>query len=74
MSSKPFDLDVRGLSCPEPVLCVKKILDAGGERLRILADSRVTMENIGRLARQAGVSFSAEEQEDQYYILLSREV
>lgn len=74
MSSKPFDLDVRGLSCPEPVLRVKRMLDAGGERLRILADSRVAMENISRLARQSGVSFSAEEREDQYYILLSREV
>jgi len=76
VSDRPsFDLDVRGLSCPEPVMRVKKILDTGlTNPLRILADSRVSTENISRLARQAGFAFSSEEQDGQYYILISKEV
>ncbi|MBS3946731.1 MAG: sulfurtransferase TusA family protein [Dethiobacter sp.] len=54
---------------------VKKILDTGlTNPLRILADSRVSTENISRLARQAGFAFSSEEQDGQYYILISKEV
>lgn len=75
MNGKPFDLDVRGLSCPEPVLRVKKILDTGFDKqLSIITDSRATMENIGRLARHAGFAFASEEQNGQYYLLLSKEV
>ncbi|MCL5982463.1 MAG: sulfurtransferase TusA family protein [Firmicutes bacterium] len=75
MNSRPFDLDVRGLSCPEPVLRVKKILDIGlDKQLSIITDSRVSMENISRLARHAGFAFASEEQNGQFYLLLSKEV
>jgi len=73
VDSKPLELDVSGLSCPEPVLRVKKILNAGCGRLQITTDSRATIENIGRLAVQEGYTFSSKEQHGQFFLLLSRD-
>ncbi len=75
MSNRAFDLDVRGLSCPEPVLRVKKLLEAGlDKKLSIITDSHVTVENISRLARHAGFAVSSAEQNGQYYLLIRKEV
>jgi TusA-related sulfurtransferase len=57
-------LDTRGLSCPQPVLLVKKALDAqGGGTLSVLADSDASRENICRLAESAGWTARVEVQE-----------
>jgi len=73
VSGRPVDLDVRGLSCPEPVLKVRKMLDTGFDnQLSVVTDSRVTLENISRLARHAGYIISSEEQDGHYYLLLRR--
>jgi TusA-related sulfurtransferase len=75
VNNNSFHLDVRGLSCPEPVLRVKKILDCGLDRqLNVLTDSRVALENISRLARYAGFAVRSEEQDGQYSLLLRKEV
>ena len=31
-------LDARGLSCPQPVLMLKKAMDGGGENFEIIVD------------------------------------
>ena len=35
------EIDVRGLSCPQPLIIVKKEVDAGGTELSVTADDAV---------------------------------
>ena len=46
------EIDVRGLSCPEPVLIVMDEMDADpGQDLAVLADAAHTRDNIGEAGR-----------------------
>ncbi|MDH7498180.1 MAG: sulfurtransferase TusA family protein [Syntrophomonadaceae bacterium] len=47
-------LDVRGLSCPIPVLKTKKLMDAGVTEILVLGSSAVSRENVQRLAHSQG--------------------
>lgn len=47
-------LDVRGLSCPIPVLELKKELDKGINELKVVADCGTATENITRFATNSG--------------------
>ena len=48
-------IDVRGLSCPEPVLMVMDAMDeAPGEELVILSDAAHTRDNLVKLAQTEG--------------------
>ena len=67
------EVDVRGLSCPLPVVKVKKVLDSGpADEVRVIGDSAESRENVSRLARSRGYEVSAEEAEDGYRLVLSR--
>lgn len=49
------EIDVRGLSCPEPVLIVMDEMDAApGEELVILSDAAHTRDNLLKLANEYG--------------------
>lgn len=47
-------LDVRGLSCPIPVVKTKKMIDQGVTAIQIIGDSAVSRENVSKLARSYG--------------------
>jgi tRNA 2-thiouridine synthesizing protein A len=47
-------LDVRGLSCPLPVLKTKKALDKGSQELQITGNSKVSQENVSKFAVSQG--------------------
>ena len=47
-------LDVRGLSCPVPVLRSKKAIDDGATELLIMGSSQVSKENVSKLAASQG--------------------
>ena len=47
-------LDVRGLSCPVPVLRTKKAIDDGATELLIMGSSQVSKENVSKLAVSQG--------------------
>jgi len=47
-------IDVRGLSCPVPVLRTKKAIDGGAKELYIVGSSQVSKENVIRLAESQG--------------------
>ena len=49
-------LDVRGLSCPIPVVKTKKMIDQGVAIIQITGDSAVSRENVSKLARSYGYS------------------
>jgi TusA-related sulfurtransferase len=64
-------IDARGLSCPQPVVLVKKAIDKieKGE-IEVLVDTVTSKENVSRLARNAGFEVSEEEKEKGGEILL----
>lgn len=44
-------VDVRGLSCPMPVIKTKKAIDQGAQELLVLGTSQVSKENVLKLAK-----------------------
>ncbi|SHH15351.1 TusA-related sulfurtransferase [Thermosyntropha lipolytica DSM 11003] len=47
-------VDVRGLSCPMPVLKTKKVIDSGAKEILVVGTSQVSKENVTKLARSHG--------------------
>ncbi len=62
-------LDVRGLSCPEPVLKVKSALNTEKE-LNVLADEVHTVRNIIRFAETEGKTVSVQKAGSEFEILI----
>lgn len=65
------ELDVRGLSCPEPVLNLKPLLDRGESEIKVLCSCGASSDNIVRLAKNNGyiVESQIENGEDLEFIL-----
>lgn len=61
-------VDVRGLSCPEPVLRTKKALDKNAEKYIILLDNATAYGNVQRFLTKAGKTFEAKEANGEYEI------
>jgi tRNA 2-thiouridine synthesizing protein A len=57
-------IDVRGLSCPSPVLEVKQAIDRGVKSLKVLADCGTATENITRFAHNANYRVEAKTLDD----------
>ncbi|WP_054697260.1 sulfurtransferase TusA family protein [Syntrophomonas palmitatica] len=47
-------LDVRGLSCPLPVIKTKKLIDAGVKEILVMGSGAVARENVSKLAQSMG--------------------
>ncbi|MBU2598799.1 MAG: sulfurtransferase TusA family protein [Actinobacteria bacterium] len=68
------EVDVRGLSCPLPVIKTKKALEEeGDETILILMDTKVSVDNISRLLKSIGHNFKIEKKGDIYHLLIERE-
>jgi tRNA 2-thiouridine synthesizing protein A len=66
-------LDARGLSCPQPVLLVKRALEESRQgNLEVLVDSATSRENVSRLARNLGWSVTIEEKDGEFRLVLKR--
>ncbi|WP_300524500.1 sulfurtransferase TusA family protein [Aminiphilus sp.] len=73
-SAHRFEVDARGLSCPQPVLETRKALTGrtAGEGT-ILVDTVTSRENVSRFARSQGWDVSWEESDDGgFRVLLSK--
>jgi len=67
-----IEVDVRGFSCPIPVVRTKKALDENPcEPVTVLVESEVSKENVSRLARSRGCSVEVKETPDGFRLLLS---
>ena len=65
------EVDVRGFSCPIPVVKTKKAIEENpDEPLDILVESAVSKENVSRLALSRGYSVEVKEVEDGFRLLL----
>ncbi|ACX51778.1 selenium metabolism protein YedF [Ammonifex degensii KC4] len=57
------EIDARGKPCPQPVLMVKEVVDAGVDSFAVLVDSQASVENVRRFAERSGFSVTVEEKE-----------
>ena len=65
-------VDACGLSCPEPVLKLKQVIDSTDE-IELLVDSQVCVENCSRFAISKGFRVSVDKGNENYSMLLTRE-
>ena len=57
-------LDCRGLTCPNPVIKTKEMIDQGDvQQLTVLVDNAAAKENISRFLQRGGFQVSVEERE-----------
>ena len=67
-----IEVDVRGFSCPIPVVKTKKAIEEHpDESLTVLVETAVSKENVSRLAEGKGYSVEVEEVEDGFRLSLS---
>ncbi|NLW43583.1 MAG: SirA family protein [Syntrophomonadaceae bacterium] len=57
-------LDVRGLSCPLPVMRTKKVLDSGVRELQIIGTGGTAKQNVTRFARSQGFEVEIKNEAD----------
>lgn len=66
------DVDVRGFSCPIPVVKTKKAMeDNPNDVLTVLLETEVSKENVSRLAESRGYSVREEEVLGEYRLTLT---
>jgi len=66
------EADVRGLSCPIPVVRTKKAIEENpSELIIVLVDSEVSRENVARLAESMGYSIKVKQVSDEYHLTLN---
>ncbi len=65
-----IDVDVRGLSCPEPVMLTAAALKKNpGKALRILASEAHVRTNVEKLLKSKKVDFTSAEKGNEFEIL-----
>jgi tRNA 2-thiouridine synthesizing protein A len=67
-----IEVDVRGFSCPIPVVRTKKAIEANASQpIAVLVETAVSKENVTRLAESKGYTVEAEETEDGFRLTLN---
>ncbi len=66
------EVDVRGFSCPVPVVRTKKAMEQNPkEVLTVLIETATSKENVSRLAQSQGYSVKVEEVSGEYRLTLT---
>ena len=66
-----IEVDVRGFSCPIPVVRTKRAIDENpGEPVVVLVETAVSKENVSRLASGKGYSVEVGEVDDGFKLTL----
>ncbi len=66
-------IDASGLSCPQPVMETKKILDkTPSGKVQVLVDTATSRDNVARFAENRGWQAAKEEREGGYKVILKK--
>lgn len=65
-------IDARGLSCPEPVILIRKAMQSGEPAYRMLTDNHASKENVTRYAEHAGYKVSVSEENGEYTLEMTK--
>lgn len=65
-----MEIDVRGLSCPEPVMMVMDAMDENpGKSMKVIANEAHTKTNIEKMLKHQKKTYTTEEKNGQYEIV-----
>ena len=64
-------VDACGLSCPEPILKLKQVID-GSDEIDLLVDSQVCVEICSRFAQSKGFQVSVSNSSGIYTLILTK--
>ena len=65
-------LDARGLSCPEPVIMIRKAMMTGEDGYEMVVDNPTSRENVTRYARHQGYQVAVTEQGGEYTLVMTK--
>ena len=65
-------LDARGLSCPEPVMMIRKAMATGENTYQIVVDNPTAKENVTRYAVHQGYKVSVEEKDGEFTLSITK--
>ena len=65
------EVDARGLSCPEPVIMLRKAL-SGGEPCQMIVDNHAAKENTSRYGKSQGYQVEVQEQGSEYTLTFTK--
>lgn len=65
-------VDARGLSCPQPVIVVRKAIEEGLFPIVVLVDGATARDNVRRIAEKTGLQVAVEAQGDETRLTITR--
>ena len=65
-------LDARGLSCPEPVMMLRKAMASGEPAYQIVVDNPTARENVTRYAVHQGYQVAVEEGNGEFTLSITK--
>lgn len=66
------ELDARGLSCPEPVVMIRKAMASQESAYEMVVDNVTAKENVTRYTRHQGYQVSVREQDGEYHLSITK--
>ena len=65
-------LDARGLSCPEPVIMIRKAMMSNEAAYEIIVDNAASRENVTRYANHQGYNVEVTENNGEYTLSITK--
>jgi tRNA 2-thiouridine synthesizing protein A len=65
-------VDVRGLSCPQPVIMAQKAITEGKFPVEVLVDTVTSRENVRRMAERLGCEVEIVQQGDEFKLVFNK--
>lgn len=65
-------LDARGLSCPEPVIMIRKAMADNENHYEMVVDNIVSKENVTRYAQHQGFEVTVSENDGEYLLVMDK--
>ena len=65
-------LDARGLSCPEPVVMIRKAMASKEAEYTMVVDNPTAKENVTRYAEHQGYNVTVSEQGDEFTLTMKK--
>ena len=65
-------IDARGLSCPEPVIMIRKAMASNENAYEIVVDNVASRENVTRYANHQGYKVDVTEKDGEYTLSITK--
>ena len=65
-------LDARGLSCPEPVIMIRKAMASTEKKYEMIVDNQTSKENVTRYAEHQGYKVTVAEKDEEFVLVMCK--